>query len=97
MPETPTAVIGLQVIPTSAVTSCTTTPRRARSAVAEAESACWTLLQHCREPVLHWLDGPLVGVLRRAGVAVAAARVASASVEKAVSWEKCMFEIDENA
>ena len=91
MPETPTAVMGLQVMPTSAVTSCTTTPRSARSADAAAESACWALLQHCREPVLHWLDGELVGVLRRAGVAVAAARVASASAETAVSWENCML------
>ena len=39
------------------------------------------------------MDGELVGVLRRAGVAVAAARVANARAEKAVSLEKYMIKL----
>ena len=87
VPDTPTAVMGLQVTPTRPVTSWTTTPRRARRPEIEALSAVCVLSQHWRDPVLHWL------LWRRVGVA--AARVARARVAKAESLEYCMLDMIE--
>ena len=66
---TPTAVMGEQVKPTSALTSWTTTPMEARIAAAEGSLAFSTVLQHWMVPVLHDAGG---GEL---GAAVATARI----------------------
>ena len=63
--------MGLQVIPIGTLTSCTTTPKRARSDEAAGEPALWTLLQHWTGAVLHWLAG---GLLLSPGTGVATAR-----------------------
>lgn len=59
-------------------------PKRPRSSAAAGSFAVWTLLQHCKDPVLHWLDG-------LCGVGVAAARVAKAAVARAESLKNCML------
>lgn len=73
-----TPTIEEQVTPTRAVTSWTTTPSPAKILETAGLSACWTLWQHCKEPVLlvHWLAGSF----RRVGVATA--RVARARVTR---------------
>ena len=47
--------IGVQLIPTRALTPCTTTPRRPSKGATLLELALWTELQHWIGPVLHWL------------------------------------------
>jgi hypothetical protein len=80
--------IGEQVNPTSAVTSCTTIPSKARIFAAEGSLAFWTLLQHWIGPVLHWLAW---------GAGVAAARMAReetiASLENIVSYVEMVVEL----
>ena len=72
---TPMTVIGEQVRPTRAVTSCTTTPIDFRMGATTALSAGRTCWQHWMGAVLQDAAG--------AGVGVAAARIARA--EKAMS------------
>jgi hypothetical protein len=49
---------GEQVRPTRPVTLPRAIPRRPRRLATEALLELWTELQHCRLPVLHWLEGP---------------------------------------
>lgn len=59
--------MGEQPTPTSAVTLCTTMPRRPRSGATDGLSACCRELQHWMGPVLHWLAcGVGVATARRA-------------------------------
>jgi len=85
-PETPMTVMGLQVTPTWPVILPTTMPKRPRRVAMDGELAFWTLLQHWREPVLHWLLGPV-------SVGVAAARVATARVVRVASLNCMMAEV----
>jgi hypothetical protein len=78
-------VMGLQVTPTCPVREPTTTPKRPRRVAMDGELAAWTLLQHWSDPVLHWLLGP-----DPVPVGVAAARVATARVERTASLN-CMI------
>jgi hypothetical protein len=88
----PMTEMGLQVTPTSPVTSPTSMPKSPRSAAMGAEHAVPTLWQHWMGPVLHWLEGPESPPVRRAGtsMAVAAARVETATAVKAPSLN-CML------
>jgi len=74
LPPAPITVIGEQVTPTRPVTEPTAMPRRPKRLLTVPEVADWTELQHCRLPVLHWLEGAAV-VVTGGGVTVTVAVV----------------------
>lgn len=85
---TPTTLMGVQVRPTRALTSCTSTPIALRMGAAAALPALWTDSQHWMAPVAHPAGLEL-------GAGVAAARIARAEMVKSLvnmvnAMESCL-------